>query len=233
MATFVLVHGAWTGSFCFRRVRTILQGVGHEVFTPSLTGLGERAHLASPQITLSTHIQDVVNQILYEDLSDIVLLGYSYGGAVVTGCLDHIADRVSHLVYLDAFVPSDGESVLELIGLPRPPIQIGVQNYLPPTPRKFDDPIQEEFHNQRRVPHPVATALEPVRLAQPLESFGFRRSYIRATESDSSEIGNNHFTNAAAHARDSEAWGYHEIETNHMILSNKPDELAHLLLEIV
>ncbi|MDA3914252.1 alpha/beta hydrolase [Oleiagrimonas sp.] len=232
METFVLVHGAWGGSFGFRHVRRRLQKAGHEVFTPSLTGIGERVHLASPQITLSTHIQDVVNQILYEDLSEIVLLGYSYGGAVVTGSLEHVADRVSHLVYLDAFVPSDGDSVLSLVGMPRSPLQIGSQHFLPPTPREFDDPSEGQFQNLRRVPQPMATALEPVRLSQPLESFGFRRTYIRATQGDPSEIGNAHFATAAARARESEAWSFHEIETNHMILSNRPDELANLLLEI-
>jgi pimeloyl-ACP methyl ester carboxylesterase len=131
------VHGGWAGSFGFRYVRRILQGLGDEVFTPSLTGQWERVYLASPQVTLSTHIQDVVNQILYEDLSEIVLLGYSYGGAVVTGCSERVADRVSHLVYLDAVVPSAGESVMELIGLPSSPIQLGAQNFLPPTPREF------------------------------------------------------------------------------------------------
>ena len=94
MTTFVLVHGAWGGSYGFRTVRGPLRAAGHEVFTPSLTGIGERAHLASPQVTLTTHVTDVVNTVLYEDLSDIVLLGYSYGGMVVTGALEHIADRV-------------------------------------------------------------------------------------------------------------------------------------------
>ena len=232
MTTFVLVHGAWAGSFGFRNVRRRLQAAGHEVFTPSLTGIGERVHLANPQITLGTHVQDVVNLILYEDLNDIVLLGYSYGGAVVTGCLEHIADRVSHLIYLDAFVPSSGESVLELVGMPRPAFELGSLHFVPPAPRSFDDPAEEEFQNLRRVPQPLATILEPVRLAQPLESFEFRRTYIRATLGEPSEVGNSHFSSAAAHARDSNAWGYHEIETNHMVLSNKPDELANLLLEI-
>ncbi|MFT7246414.1 MAG: pimeloyl-ACP methyl ester carboxylesterase [Candidatus Azotimanducaceae bacterium] len=232
MTTFVLVHGAWSGSFGFKHVRRSLQAAGHEVFTPSLTGVGERVHLASPQISLSTHIQDVVNQIIYEDLSQIVLLGYSYGGAVVTGSLEHVADRVSHLVYLDAFVPKDGESVLSLVGMPRPPLELGSQHFLLPTPREFEDPAEGAFQNQRRVPQPIATALEPVRLAQPLESFSFRRTYIRATQGDPSEIGNKHFASAAARARESNAWDYYEIKTNHMVLSNKPDELANLLLEI-
>ena len=116
MTTFVLVHGAWGGSYGFRTVRGPLRSAGHEVFTPSLTGIGERVHLASPQVTLTTHVTDVVNTILFEDLTDIVLLGYSYGGMVVTGALEHVADRVAHLVYLDAFLPLDGESLDDLSG---------------------------------------------------------------------------------------------------------------------
>ena len=88
------------------------------MFTPSLTGIGERVHLASPQVNLTTHVTDVVNTILYEDLTDIVLLGYSYGGMVVTGALEYVADRVAHLVYLDAFKPDDGQSLRDLTGAP-------------------------------------------------------------------------------------------------------------------
>ena len=230
MTTFVLVHGYWAGSFGFRFIRRRLQAAGHEVFTPSLTGIGERVHLASPQITLNTHIQDVVNQVLYEDLSSIVLLGYSYGGAVITGCIEHIADRISHLVYLDAFVPDSGQSVLELVGVQRPQLELGSIHYLAPAPRSFDNPEEAQFQNARRVPQPIATGIEPVYLAKPLESFSFTRTYIRATQGDSNDIGNKHFASAAAHARDSDAWAYHEIATNHMVLSNKPDELAELLL---
>src|SRR6201986_1368500 len=116
MTTFVLVHGAWGGSYGFKYVRGPLREAGHDVFTPSMTGIGERVHLASPQVDLTTHVTDVVNTILYEDLTDIVLLGYSYGGMVVTGALEYISDRVGHLVYLDAFVPRDGECLDELSG---------------------------------------------------------------------------------------------------------------------
>ena len=118
MTTFVLVHGAWGGSYGFRYLRGPLREAGHEVFTPSLTGIGERVHLSSPQVNLTTHVTDVVNTILYEDLTDIVLLGYSYGGMVVTGALEHVADRVAHLVYLDAFKPADGQSLADLSGAP-------------------------------------------------------------------------------------------------------------------
>src|ERR1043165_9348736 len=126
MAIFVLVHGAWGGAHGFRKVRPLLRAAGHDVFTPSLTGIGERVHLTSPQVGLSTHISDVVNHVLYEDLDDIVLLGFSYGGMVVTGALEHIGTRVRHLVYLDAFVPGDGDSIRTLLGAPaHAPIELG------------------------------------------------------------------------------------------------------------
>src|SRR5687768_11181776 len=119
MTTFVLVHGAWGGSYGWRKLRPLLTAQGHEVYTPSLTGLGERAHLTSPQVDLSLHIQDVVNAIWYEDLKDITLVGYSYGGMVVTGVVDYLAERIKHLVYLDAFLPNDGQALQALAsGLP-------------------------------------------------------------------------------------------------------------------
>src|SRR5690349_10235088 len=125
VAIFVLVHGAWGGAHGFRKVRGPLRAAGHEVFTPSLTGIGERAHLTSPQVCLTTHVADVVNTVWYEDLSDIVLLGFSYGGFVVTGALGHIAERVRHLVYLDAFVPGDGDTVADLSGMLASPSRAG------------------------------------------------------------------------------------------------------------
>src|ERR1051326_780753 len=112
MSTYVLVHGAWGGSYGWRNVRPILQAVGHSVFTPSLTGLGERAHLASPAVNLSTHIQDVCNCLFYEDLNDVILVGHSYGGMVVAGVADRMAERIQHLVFLDACVPQTAQSVV-------------------------------------------------------------------------------------------------------------------------
>ena len=97
VTTFVLVHGAWAGAHGWRSVRKLLAAEGHEVFTPSLTGIGERVHLASPQVDLTTHVNDVVNQIVFEDLRDIVLVGYSYGGVVVTAAVEHVHDRVREL----------------------------------------------------------------------------------------------------------------------------------------
>ena len=109
MTTFVLVHGAWHGSWCWKRVRKALRSHGHEVFTPTLTGVGERSHLLAPEVDLDTHIDDVVNLLRWEQLSDVVLCGHSYAGAVISGVADRIPDRIRELVYLDAFVLKDGE----------------------------------------------------------------------------------------------------------------------------
>ena len=232
MATFVMVHGAWRGSFGFRHVRRTLQQRGHEATAPCLTGLGERAHLISPQITLRTHVQDVVNHVLYEDLHDLVLLGYSYGGAVVTGCLDHIGDRVRELVYLDAFVPADGQSLADLLGIPAAPIALGDPHVIGSLPREFDDPAEAAFQTERSLGHPVATFYEPVRLHQPLEDFAFGRTYIKATASDPGDPGEQVFRQTAERAKASDRWRYHEIDTNHMVLSNRPQELVDVLLEL-
>ena len=141
MTTFVLVHGAWGGAHTWRTVRPVLSVDGHPVFTPSLTGIGERSHLASPQVGLTTHVDDLVNHILYEDLADIVLLGFSYGGMVVTGALEHVADRVRELVYLDAFVPADGQAVTDLAGFEAPQLPgLDVAWLIPPRERSSTTP---------------------------------------------------------------------------------------------
>src|SRR3982074_1404641 len=114
MSTYVLVHGAWGGSFGWRKGRPPLQQAGHAGFPPSLTGLGERAHLATPAVNLSTHVEDVCNAIWYEDLNDIILVGHSYGGMVVTGVAERMPERIAHLVYLDAFLPADGQSLNDM-----------------------------------------------------------------------------------------------------------------------
>lgn len=231
MATYVLVHGAWSGAQTWRKVRPILRQAGHEVFTPSLTGLGERVHLASPQVTLSTHIQDVVNMMRFEDLDDVVLLGYSYGGMVVTGALEHVAKRVKHLVYLDAFVPKDGQSAYSINGTVVD--DEFTQNWLiPPMPRDYDDPAEGAWSQPRRTPQPRGTLMEPVRLKQPLEDYPFTRTYIKATIPPRAENPTAAFWAIADHARESPAWRYKEIATNHMVASNKPAELSEMLLEL-
>ena len=191
------------------------------------------SHLVSPQVGLHTHVRDVVNQMLYEDLHDVVLLGFSYGGFVVTGALEHVASRVRHLVFLDAFVPDDGDTVFGLAGRPATGGDVLGEPWLvPPVPRDFDDPAEAEFANARRTPHPIGCFTEPVRLLRPLEEHSFALTYIRATADNADAPGAAVFDAAAARARASSAWQYREIATNHMVASNRPVELANLLLEM-
>ena len=234
MAAFVLVHGAWSGAHGFHLVRRALWAAGHEAYTPSLTGVGERVHLTGPGVGLGTHVVDVVNHMLYEDLDAVVLVGFSYGGAVVTGALPHIGDRVAHLVYLDAFVPADGDTVGTLAGGPRAGhITLGQPWLIPPFPRAYDDPAEAAFADARRVDHPARCFLQPVAVPRRLEDYPFTRTYIRATADAADAPGAAAFDAAAEHARTSPAWRYHGIATNHMIAQNRPDELVTVLLDLL
>ena len=117
-SVYVLVHGAWHGGWCWKKVKPLLEVEGHSVFTPTLTGLGERSHLLSPQIDLSTHIKDIVSMLDYEDLYNVILVGHSYAGMVISGVAEKVAHRISQLVYLDAFVPEDKKSVVDYLVVP-------------------------------------------------------------------------------------------------------------------
>src|SRR6185436_14588944 len=114
MATFLVAHGAWSAGWAWKKMRPLMRAAGHEFWTPTYTGLGERAHLATPDVDLETHIQDVCGLLVMEDLRDVVLIGHSYGGMVATGVADRETARIQRLVYLDAFVPRDGQSMLDL-----------------------------------------------------------------------------------------------------------------------
>lgn len=116
MQTYVLVHGGGHGGWCYQPLARILRAAGHEVYTPTLTGLGERSHLLSTGIDLDTQIQDVVSVLEFEDLDNVILVGHSYGGLVVTGAADRVPDRVGHLVYLDSFNPANGQSLVDIAG---------------------------------------------------------------------------------------------------------------------
>jgi len=228
MSTYVLVHGAWGGSFGWRKVRPRLQAAGQQVFTPSLTGLGERAHLATPEVNLSTHIQDVSNAIWYEDLSDIILVGHSYGGMVVTGVADRMPERIQHLVYLDAFLPSDGQSLLDMASGGGPPASTGWR--VPPMQRTEDphDP-ESEWNRVRRLDHPRATFAERIKLTAPIESRPFSLTYIVATERpDPGPI----FDHTAAGLRGNPRWTVREIAGGHVMIRTNPDGLVRLFLEL-
>lgn len=232
MATYVLVHGAWGGAHGWRLVRPLLREAGHDVFTPSLTGIGERSHLTSPLVDLTTHTLDVANTILYEDLTEIVLLGFSYGGMVVTSALQHVADRVRHLVYLDAFVPADGESLTSLNG--QPPRRAGLLGHewlVPPIERHYESTAEAEWERARRSLHPAGCFDEPVHLARPLETYPFTRTYVKAT-GEPRAVSNGHFWAMADRYREHPGWQYHEVGTDHLIPLNRPKELSGILLDL-
>ena len=234
MAAFVLVHGAWGGAHVWRHVRRLLTAAGHDASAPSLTGIGERVHLVSPQVGLSTHVTDVVHHVLYEDLTDVVLVGFSYGGMVVTGALDAIGERVRALVYVDAFVPGDGDSVYGLLGVPPSgPPRPGNAWLVDWPARVYDDPAEEAFAVARRTPQPIVCFTQPVRLSRPLEDWPFPRTYVRLTAPEPGVPPNPAFDAAAARARDSSAWRYAELATTHMAPHNRPVELTELLLASV
>ena len=184
MSTFVLVHGAWHGSWCWKRVRRALQARGHEVFTPTLTGLADRVHLLSPQVSLDTHITDVVNLIRCEELTDVVLCGHSYGGAVISGVADRIPDRIGALVYLDAFVLENAQSLFdtqpaelrnELIEAAR---EAGQGWKVPPFPAEvFGVNARDRgWVNRQCTMQPLATFQQPIHLtgaSRPIENVTF------------------------------------------------------------
>lgn len=227
MATFVLVHGSWIGGWCYSKTARILRAAGHEVFAPTLTGLGERTHLANPGIDLSCHIQDVVGVFEYERLSDVVLVGHSYGGMVVTGVAGVCADKIRSLVYLDAFVPDDGQSLWDLAGEQGHHFYIDGQRDTPGFVISMDfirDPDKpRSIRAQDR--QPLLTLVEPVKftgaektiknytyiLAKKDGQAGFQRFYDKLKERPGYKLG--------------------EIETGHLAMLEDPEGLAELLLE--
>ena len=161
--TYVIVHGAWGGGWAFREVDDLLTAHGHKVYRPTLTGQGERVHLATLDVGLDTHITDVVNTVLFEELNDIVLIGHSYGGMVVTGVADQIPERILHLIYLDALVPEDGESARTINNRHE-------SGWVPDSTKSgFVTPtwISPDQAPPKDVPHPLKTLTDPIALKNP------------------------------------------------------------------
>ena len=157
--TIVIVHGAWGGAWAFKKVEAMLREKGFQVYRPQLTGQGDRVHLARPDIGLNTHIEDVVNTILYEDLHDIILVGHSYGGMVISGVADRVPDRIRRLVYLDAMVPNDGDSAMSLLpGAADFIKKMTKGDYIVPSWVKPDQPVPHD------VPQALKTFTDPIAL---------------------------------------------------------------------
>ena len=230
MATFVVVHGAWGGSHGFRSLRRLLQQAGNEVFTPCLTGQGERSHLARPDINLSTHVQDVVNAIWYEDLTDIVLVGHSYGGMVVTAVADQVPERIQHLVFLDAFQPADGQSLYSIARGPNNSAPADDDwRVAPPVRKEAPNDPEVQWARPRRHAQSRATFEEAVKLSRPLEERSFTLTYLVASERADPM---SHFDQTAERLRGNPRWTVRQLPGGHNMQMTHPKELADMLLEL-
>jgi len=209
----------------WQRLAPVLRKAGHEVLTPSLTGIGERAHLASPSVSLETHIADVLGAIRYERLSEIVLVGHSYGGMVVTGVADRMPHVVRTLVYLDAFVPQSGQALVDLL---RPevrahfPKDAAAVAPLPPAVQGVKEAAEIAWFDGRRDPQPIRTFTQPLALEG---RYGGGRAYVFCTGYSPTS-----FAPFAERARNSAAWRYHELPTHHYPHVSMPLETAGVLL---
>ena len=236
MATFLLIHGAWFGGWIWKRVTPLLRAAGHEVLTPTLTGLGERAHLARPEVSLHTHVQDVLGVLAYEDVRGVVLVGWSYAGMVITAVAEQAADRLAHLVYLDASVPEDGQAALDLLDpATRAAREERVRSegegwqMLPPPVEQFGITAEADARwvRPKLVAQPFRTYQEPVRLTN-AAARALPRTYIYCTVGPWTNI-------FAPFARKAQAtgWRYRELATGHAAPVLEPQKLANLLLDIV
>ena len=230
MASFLIAHGAWSAAWAWKKMRPLLAARGHDLHIPTYTGLGERAHLASREIGLATHIADVLGTLEYEDLRDVVLVGHSYGGMVATGVADRARARVRRLVYLDAFVPRDGQSLLDLL-----PADIrermrdsskttGDGWRVPPNPVPPDTSEADlAWLMPRRVMHPLRAFEEPLRFTGP--DGGVPRTYIYCTRIAPGDV----FGPFAERARREAGWQYLELEASHSPNVTAPEALTALL----
>jgi pimeloyl-ACP methyl ester carboxylesterase len=236
MATFVLVHGGGHGGWCWWRLAPLLRAAGHEVHTPTLTGLGERAHLMGPGIDLDLHVEDVVALLKYEELSDVILVGHSYGGMVITGVADRAPTRVGHLVYLDAAVPSDGQSLVDvapdLMEMARSMSKVvdGVElvlNYMPEAGRFYGvtDAEAIAYMDGRLSPQPWRTFEQHLHLIDEAAVHRIPRTDIVCRNPMSSAGGDQ-----AARTRGADK--VYEIDTGHDLMITEPEKVAEFLLEV-
>jgi pimeloyl-ACP methyl ester carboxylesterase len=227
--TIVLVQGAWGSSASWTPVAEILRAMGHIVHVPSLTGLGERRHLFSGAVTLGTHIADVIGLIEAEDLRDFVLVGHSYGGMIVTGVADRMADRIAALVYLDAFLPADGQSVFDLIGGERTLANLAEAGDAGglgvPAPSRHAKRVPEtlRFYMDGRSLQPLATMVERIRLSGAYDAVA-RRLYVSAII-DQAPV----FADAYARVLADPRWTASTIETGHMLQLERPADVAGII----
>ena len=233
MSAYVLVPGAWRGGWIWKRVRQLLQANGHEVFTPSHTGVAERIHLSSPGVNLDTHISDVANLISWEDLSDVILCGHSYGGCVISGVADRLADRIGALVYLDAFILENGQCLNDTVSWRTRRRRIEAAKLsgegwkLPPIPAEtFKVNASDlDWVNRKTTTQPLGCFEQPLHLTGAIDQIK-NVTYIFASGWSTSPI--RCFYNKAK----KRGWRTVKIESGHDVMLDRPEELSRELLAI-
>ena len=218
MTTYVLVPGACHGAWCFDDLAAALRSRGHRVLAITLTGIAERAHLLHAGVNLETHIADVLAELAVQDVRDAVLVGHSYGGMVITAVADRVPQQVDSLVFLDAFVPRDGESCWTLTTDEQRQWYTGVDGTgygVPPLP----------FFDSRATAHPLASLMQPIRLSDDLSRFR-RRDYVYATKWD----GESPFAATFDRVRNDPTWTTHVLDGAHNLMRDCPDDLLRILL---
>jgi len=236
MATYVLVHGGGHGGWCYQRVARMLRAAGHEAYAPTLTGLGERSHLLSPEVDLDTHIADIAAVLHYEDLREVILVGHSYGGMVITGAADRAAGRVVRLVYLDAANPVNGQSLVDVSGpiieAVRPFGQVvdGVELVLLPSAEAgmmygVTDPGDLAWMAQRLTGHPWKCFEQPLKLTDEAAYQAIPQYHIVCTSTLATRD-----PNLMGQAR--AAGRLWDIDTGHDLMLTEPRAVADALLEV-
>jgi pimeloyl-ACP methyl ester carboxylesterase len=227
MASFVLVHGSFHGGWCWQKVARLLRQSGHEVYTPTLTGLGERHHLATPQTGLEVHIQDVRQVIEYEDLDNVILVGHSYSGLVNSGVAELLPERLARMIYMDAFIPHDGQSAFDLMpGMEGQWSQLAAAQGdgwrvppMSPAALGITNPADAAWTQSRLTPMPLLTHQQRVHLSSS-QARQIPRTYILCTHFG--------FQTTAREARNL-GWDYFQLETGHDAMITMPNELAQTL----
>lgn len=217
-ATFVVAHGAWTGGWSWQRVTDRLQAKGHRMLVPTLTGLCERSHLAGPEVNLDTHIADIVNEIIWKDLQDIVLVGHSYGGIVAMGVAEQMADRIAAFVFIEALVVADGQSFADLA----PGWELeGMLTEAPPSaPGEYRNEADRLWVDSKATPQPTATITQKLRVTGAFERIG-KKTFIVAKDGGFSETANRF--------RRDPTWTVKDIVSGHDVPIDAPDDLAAML----
>lgn len=232
--TYVLLHGAWHGGWCWKRVEEPLRAAGHRVFTPTQTGVGERSHLLSKNVTLDTFVTDLVNVLEWNDLNDVVLVGHSFGGIGITGAAARVPQRIRHLVYLDSLILQDGQSPFSVI----PPEVAAARRKLAqefsgglsmpvPDPKAFGvtDPQDTAWLKAKCTPHPLSTYEDVFKLKGPVGN-GLPATYI-AVKPDYAPL-----AASRAFAKGQSGWRYLEIDAGHDAMVTSPRALTEILLSV-